>query len=537
MAQGGNVWIWDVKTGHPLLSLKPQGRTGSLGNADAVAFNRAGTEVAVGYQGGYVIIFGIGGNQVQRINVGSLIQNVQFVGKTGELAIATDKKAVLWLPRDGSQAGPVVSAGPATSIAVDPTNDLEFAVTTASGTRIWTLSGSLHPLRPGGLSLPGPSAASGDTEDSDAGFSGDGTEVVTANSDDGALRVYNAATGKQIATLNPGHGVPESVAFSPHGKLIAAGYSSGATIVWDAVTETEQTQLTGNTGSVSAVGFSGDGSEIVTASDDGSVRIWDARPRELQAAFGTSFSSGAPNPAYAAQYSPGGRQILAVDSSGNAYLVTPSGAQVATLNPGSQVYVNSAQYNPNGTQIVTANADGSVDLWDASGQQLTLPSAIQLPVSASYAAFSPDSSSIVVLAGDGTVQVFSTVTGQRLHSITTSSLFISSMAAFSPDGRQILTADPDGQVEVWDAATGHYLKAMGKQGKGINDLQFDNTGSEFVTTSYDGVVTVWSAHDRRLHSFTGSPHPAAHPSAPEGMRWRLAAATVPYGSIRRPGSR
>ena len=407
-------------------------------------------------------------------------------------------------------------------------------MTTASGTRIWTLSGSLHPLRPGGLSLPGPSAASGDTEDSDAGFSGDGTEVVTANSDDGALKVYNAATGKQIATLNPGHGVPESVAFSPHGKLIAAGYSSGATIVWDAVTETEQTQLTGNTGSVSAVGFSGDGSEIVTASDDGSVRIWDARPRELQAAIGTSFSSGAPNPAMrrstalaAARYSPW------------TALATPTWSPPAARRSPPESRQPGVRDSARTTLTVRRSSPPTrTDRWTSgtrTGQKLGLPSAIPLPVSAWYAAFAPTARAWLYSPVDGTVQVFSTVTGQRLHSITTSSLFISTMAAFSPDGRQILTATPTAR---WRPGRrhGHYLKAMGEQGKGINDLQFDDTGSEFVTTSYEAVVTVRSAHDRRRTRLPGAPHPARIPS-PGRDEVALGCSDGSVRVIRRPGSR
>ena len=522
VGQNGGAWIWDVTTGHRLVGLSPQHGAGSLGNADAVAFNPAGTRVAVGYQYGSVIIFSNSGKQIQLIHVGSLVNSVQFVGGTGELAIATENKAVLWLPENGAQTGPVLSAGQANSIAVDPASDLEFAVATNTGTRIWTLSSGLHPVPHGGVILPAPSAEASDTA---AAFSSDGSEVVTANGDNGTLRLYNAVSHKELVTLDAGRGLPECVAFSPRGQLLVAGYSSGTTIVWDTATDTQLTQLTGNNASVATVGFSGDGSQVVTASEDGTVRVWRAKPRELQAAFATSFRSGMPNPVYTAEYSPDGRQILTVDSSGFAYLVTADGAHVSTLYPpGNQVYVNSAQYNRTGTEIVTADTDGTVDLWSPGGvsQQTVPPSPIQLssPIKvaapASDAAFSPDGSRVVVVAGDGTADVFSTATGRRLYTLNPNSLFLLTAAVFSPNGRQILTADPDGQVEVWDAATGKELPALGAKGPGISDVEFDKAGNEFVTTADNGIVTVWSADDKHSHPIRACPSPLGASFSPSG---------------------
>lgn len=519
----GGAWIWDVKTGHRLVGLSPQHGADPLGTGTAVAFNPAGTQVAVGYQYGSVIIFSNSGKQTQLIHVGSLVNSVQFVGRTGELAIATDKNAVLWLPEDGAQTGPVLSAGQANGIAVDPASDLEFAVATNSGTRIWTLSSGPHPVPSGGATLPAPSAEASDTT---AAFSSDGSEVVTANGYNGTLRLYNAVSHKELVTLDAGvGGLPECVAFSPRGQLLVAGYLSGTTIVWDTATDTQLTRLIGNNASVDTVGFSGDGSAVMTASVDGTVRVWRAKPREMQAAFATSFRSGMPNPVYTAEYSPDGRQILTVDSSGFAYLVTPDGTQDSTLYPpGNHAWVNSAQYNRTGTQIVTADTDGTVDLWSPGGvsQQTVFPSPIQLPspikvaAPASDAAFSPDGSRVVVVAGDGTADVFSTVTGQRLHILDPNSSFLLDAAVFTPDGRQILTADGDGQVEVWDAATGKELSALGAKGLGIGDVEFDKAGHEFVTTANNGIVTIWTADGKHSHPIRACPSPSGASFSPSG---------------------
>jgi WD40 repeat protein len=91
-------------------------------------------------------------------------------------------------------------------------------VVTVNGTVIWNVSGSGKPRQ---QRLP-----QGLWPTNDAAFSPDGSEVVTAD-DDGKVRVYDLATSKAVMTLDAGEASAWSVAFSPHGKRIVAGYSSG----------------------------------------------------------------------------------------------------------------------------------------------------------------------------------------------------------------------------------------------------------------------------------------------------------------------
>ena len=514
VGQDGDAWIWNVKTGQQL-GLRPQQAPGSLGIADAVAFNPAGTQVAVGYQSGDVIVFSTNGSRLNHINVGQIVSGIQFVGNTGELAIGTYQNAVLWVPSDGSQPLHTLYKGQAYAITFDPADNLEFALATTSGARIFKLNGDLQVANPAGTSLSAPSGLPSNGVE----FSSDGSELAAADAD-GVVRVYDAATAKQITTLDAGRAEPESVAIGPGDKLIVAGYSSGATIVWDASTHTQLTQLIGNEGRINQVQFGAHGQEVVTASEDGSIRVWRAWPRELQAAFATSqrSGSGTPYPAYAAEYSPDGTQILAVDGSDLAYVLTSSnGASLATIDPPTG-WVNTAQFNRAGTQIVTADTDGSVDLWQASGsyQQINLPSPIQVTAPASYAAFSRDGKFLVVINGDGNAEVFNAQNGKLLHTLNPKSQFLLTVAVFSPDGRQVLTGDGDGQTEVWNAATGSRIRVLGTKGPGIGDVQFDRTGRYFVTTAYDGFVTIWSAGDQRLYSFWACPSPSTASLSPGG---------------------
>jgi hypothetical protein len=105
-----------------------------------------------------------------------------------------------------------------------------------------------------------------------------GGERLAAVGDNGFARVYDAATGKETATLKGHGGIVFCVAFSPDRQLIATGGDDHAARVWDAATGRLRAELKGHTDSVKAVMFDPSGRVVLTASADKTVRAW-APPR------------------------------------------------------------------------------------------------------------------------------------------------------------------------------------------------------------------------------------------------------------------
>jgi WD40 repeat protein len=66
------------------------------------------------------------------------------------------------------------------------------------------------------------------------------------------------------------------MAFSPDGKQVVSGLYDNTVRLWDAATGTALQTLERHTATVTSVAFSPDGKQVVSGSDDNTVRLWDA---------------------------------------------------------------------------------------------------------------------------------------------------------------------------------------------------------------------------------------------------------------------
>jgi WD40 repeat protein len=73
------------------------------------------------------------------------------------------------------------------------------------------------------------------------------------------VRLWDAATGAALQTLEGHSGSVRSVAFSPDGKQVVSGSSDMTVRLWDAATGAALQRLEGHSDSVRSVAFSPDG--------------------------------------------------------------------------------------------------------------------------------------------------------------------------------------------------------------------------------------------------------------------------------------
>ena len=259
----------------------------------------------------------------------------------------------------------------------------------------------------------------------------------------GAVRLWQADSGKECAVLTGHEGSIHALSFHPDGKLLASAGDDGLIRLWDAKNFTERGKLTGHQGIVYAVAFSVGGRWLASAGEDRSVRLWDLDTREEQRKL-----TGHGDSVFCVAFSRDG--LLASGGYDETIRLwdAASGAarHVLRVPDGS---ITALAFHPDGGLLASVGIDQTVRYWDvASGKiRLTMSGMPNIGTGLSY---SPDGRWLAVASLDQTVNVRAAITGQYDRRYRGHTGFVNAVA-FSPNGQLLASAGNDHTVRIWDA--------------------------------------------------------------------------------------
>jgi WD40 repeat protein/predicted Ser/Thr protein kinase len=333
---------------------------------------------------------------------------------------------------------------------------------------------------------------------------------------DHTAQIWDAATGRLLHTLRVPAIYFANLQFSPDSRLLLATfelaatvtyedgqkalYSDGAVRVWDVASGREVRVLAGHSDRVVSACFSPDGRRILTASWDGTACLWDADSGErLHVMSNPNFSL------QSAAFNKDGGRIVLVSAKGKNRSFRPALVPPAVdppLRPDAAV----AGIQRNGTSSIAwllgpgvpEKEYAPVRLFDAeSGKQIAVLGREDTPKSVNGESLNPPPGKPASATPDKPADPYP---DEGL------------CAAFSPDGECVAVGCWLGSVKFWDARTGKFLSSwQDKEKNGWESIAWSADGQRLLLVhgywqAKEGEVRVCSATDgKKLASWPARP--------------------------------
>jgi WD40 repeat protein len=189
-------------------------------------------------------------------------------------------------------------------------------------------------------------------------FSPDSTLLAAAGADR-AVRVWEVASGKLVATIEDHADWVLDVAFSPDGKRLATASRDKTAKVFDVEKKESLVTFPGHGEAVYCVGFGPDGKTIATGGGDNQVRLWrpdeDAKQVRSLGGFG--------GPVFRLVFANEGKALVATGADRVVRVFNPNDGSTIRNLDGQEDWTYALAVSADGKAVAAGDWDGKVRIW------------------------------------------------------------------------------------------------------------------------------------------------------------------------------
>lgn len=326
--------------------------------------------------------------------------------------------------------------------------------------------------------------------------------LLASGAVDGAIRLWNASDGALLGTLS-GHlpqpntllEPPFKLEFLPDGKtLVSTGWDSTVRI-WDVASNALVASLDDHTDAISCLAYSPDGRLLAAGVDGGTVRLINTEDNSLV----TVLAVDSVNRIQALAFTPDGTMLVAAADDAD------DTGDVLVWRVGDWELLNAFDMYAGGGRALAISPDGRIvastslldvfQLWNlATGAVLTTIEDITMTTTA---AFSPDGRVLAIgKSYDEVISLWDVTTGAALTRLdgggteghTDGVLSV----AFSPDGQTLASGSFDHTVKFWAMDGDPYPTTLEGHAAPVASVAYTPNGQLLASGSWDGTVRLWN---------------------------------------------
>jgi WD40 repeat protein len=323
----------------------------------------------------------------------------------------------------------------------------------------------------------------------------DGRRLASADYPSRTVTIWDANTGERLQTFK-GHGADVWwVAWSPDNVHLASIDSSGAVLIWDESHAGPVLKLQGTGASRNGLCWSPDGLQLAAADSGKTVTIYEAGTGKVLRRLGDH-----PDLITGVAWSPKGNRLAAVVQNRGVVVWDPlSGKQLQKLPVAQpESFPGSVCWSPDGANLAISRLDLAIVVWNlASNHQEVLRGHSGSHIS--FVCWSPDGQRLASAerGWNGTIKIWSVRAKTDLPFFDTAASSPLTDAAWSSDSALLATGHEDGSIQIWDAGRRRRMATFGCT-EGIRTVSWSPDGKLLAGGGNKGALYLWDWASGRL---------------------------------------